>query len=275
MSGFTNTVERQVQWMFDEVKLTSGVMWNAINDDMVRGLCCGNNGSAEDLKDLLQDLFDSPAGEETEADHGPGRDGIYCNQWLARNPYGATFIGEFFYNDGDLDGNEVMRQYLQVTTSAAMMNLQTVGLLSDMGGANDRFYSYLRDGRTIQNNDLWPIDLVVVKNPVNPGMKLHTWSCSTHGLKNMRSQVEMSRGDGSGSRSFHSVTGVPFGWWTNRSALARDVEREQEEGGVFRSSLSNQSVDLDSFTKMNASLAKKPFTEQTLSSIMHHCIRRR
>jgi len=83
MSGFTNTVERQVQWMFDEVKLTSGVMWNAKNDDM-RGLCCGSTGSAEDLKDLLQDLFDSPAGgEETEADKGPGRDGIYCNQWLA------------------------------------------------------------------------------------------------------------------------------------------------------------------------------------------------
>jgi len=42
MSGFTNTVERQVQWMFDEVKLTSGVMWNAKNDDM-RGLCCNRS----------------------------------------------------------------------------------------------------------------------------------------------------------------------------------------------------------------------------------------
>jgi hypothetical protein len=272
MSGFTNIVERQVQWMFDEVKLTSGVMWNAKNDDM-RGLCCGSTGSAEDLKDLLEDLFDSNTGQEDmDTDVGPGRDGIYCNQWLARNPYGATFIGEFFYNNGDLDGNEVMRQYLQVTTSAALMNLQTVGLLSDMGGANDRFYSYLRDGRTIDNSNLWPTDHIVVKNPVTPEMKLHTWSCSTHGLKNMRSQVEMSRGDGSGSRLFQSVTGVPFGWWTNRSALARDVEREHE-GGVFRTSLSNQSVDLDSFTKMNASLAKKPFTEQTLSSIIDNSIR--
>ena len=43
-----------------------------------------------------------------------------------------------------------------------------------------------------------------------------------------------------------------------------------DQGGNFRTTLSDQAVFLDGFTKMNASLAKQPFTEKTLSSMMAH-----
>ncbi len=150
------------------------------------------------------------------------------------------------------------------------MGLQTVGLVSDMGGSNDRFYSYLRDGSNIDVGDLWPKDQVVVANPIDAEQKLHMWSCSTHGLKNIRSQVEMSRRDGSGSRQFITTAGIPFGWWTNQFALDRDNER-LSQGAEFQSTLSMQAVNLDSFSKMNASLAKQPFTSKTLGTIIKHC----
>ena len=164
MLGFSTEEDMFVHWIFDEVKLTSGLVWNARNDDF-RGLCCGKTGSVEDLKDLLEDLvFDTTPTTKDDSNS----DGIYCNQWLARNPYGTTLVAEFFYNDGNLNGNEVMRQFLQVSTSAALVGLKTVGLVSDMGGSNDRFYSYLRDGKTIDVTNEWPIDQVVVQNPINP-----------------------------------------------------------------------------------------------------------
>ena len=194
MEGFKTSGDILIHWMFDEVKLTSGLMWNAKNDDL-RGLCCGTTGSAEDLKEMLEDLIldDTTTNDNKEAD------GIYCNQWLARNPFGATLVGEFFYNQGNLDGNEIMRQFLQVSTCAAIANLETVGLVSDMGGANERFYNYLMDGRTIRPDNLWPSELDILKSPINPHVTLHTWSCSTHGAKSIRSQLEKSRSDGSGT----------------------------------------------------------------------------
>jgi hypothetical protein len=81
----------------------------------------------------------------------------------------------------------------------------------------------------------------------------------------------MSRRDRTGSRQFHSRTGIPFGWWSNALALQRDMDREVNGGGNFRTTLSNQSVNLELFSKMNASLAKQPFTAKTLSAILGHC----
>ena len=106
MLGFSTEEDMFVHWIFDEVKLTSGLVWNARNDDF-RGLCCGTPGNVEDLKDLLQDLYVTTNTSTTTTNDNSlcsdGRDGIYCNQWLARNPYGATLVGEFFYNNGDLE----------------------------------------------------------------------------------------------------------------------------------------------------------------------------
>ena len=269
MEGFKREQEMLVHWMFDEVKLTSGVMWNATNDDL-RGLCCGTTGDVEDLKDLLEDLYDTTSNDDT-SNTDEGRDGIYCNQWLARNAFGTTLVGEFFYNEGNLDGNEMMRQFLQVTTSAAIANLTTIGLVSDMGGANDRFYHHLRNGESIPATLLWPTNHVSCISPVDPSVKLHTWCCSTHGLKNVRSQIQMSRQDGSGSRQFITANGDDFGWWTVWDAFCRDKERELKKGGNFRTTLTAQAVDLDSYSKMNASLAKQPFTDKTLASIMSNC----
>jgi hypothetical protein len=126
MIGFQTNADKIVHWMFDEVKLKSGVMWNARNDDFC-GLCCGTKGGVEDLKDILEELLC----ENNESNHvsnhsDDGQVGIYYNQWLARNSFGTTLVGEFFYNRGNLDGNEIMRQFLQVTTSAAIANLTTI-----------------------------------------------------------------------------------------------------------------------------------------------------
>jgi hypothetical protein len=224
-------------------------------------------GNKEDLKDLLQDLLEEDEKRKDDKNKDVHVEGIYCNQWLARNPLGGTLLGEFFYNHGDLDGNEVMRQFLQVSPSAALAKLETVGLVSDMGGPNERFYRNLMDGSNIKPNDLWPTDRVVTKSPVHPEVKIHTWSCSTHGAKNIRSQLEKSRKNGYGTGFFHTGDGVPFGWWLTVDAL----ERDRSQHGNMRTTLTPGSVDLDSFSKINASLAKQPFSAKTLAEMLDHC----
>ena len=260
-------LEKEIDWIFDEVKSTSGLMWNAQNDNF-RGLCCGTTGSASDLKDLLNDLL-----SETNEQGKDDSSGIFCYQWLARNPFSSTLMAEFFYNNGSLDGNEIMRQFLIVSTSAAIAGLTTVGLLSDMGGGNERFYSLMNDGKQIDIDDMWPEDNAIFTNPVDssPNMpKIHACSCSTHGLKNIRRQLEKSRHDGSGTRQFIDGNGIPYGWWIVKQSLQRDKDR-QAKNGTARTHLTNQAVYLDSFNTMRAGLAKAVFSDKSISEVLCHC----
>jgi hypothetical protein len=168
-----------------------------------------------------------PQQEDEKKDDSPA--GIYANQWMARNIYGSTIMCEFFYNEGSLDGNEVMRQYILVCTSLALAGLKTIGTVCDMAGGNERFFALMNDGRQIDvNHETWPVHYVKFRNPVEPDSDIHAWSCSTHGLKNLRSQVAKSRRDGSGSRQFIDGDGVEFGWWANWEALQRDKDRESK-----------------------------------------------
>ena len=79
----------------------------------------------ENIKDLLEDLIASEADPESDADEPP--DCINSNQWLLKKLYGATILGEHFYNRGSLDGNEVMRQYL-LEPSGSLLGGSCMGL---------------------------------------------------------------------------------------------------------------------------------------------------
>jgi hypothetical protein len=94
------------------------------------------------------------------------------------------------------------------------------------------------------------------------------WSCSTHGEKNIRSQLYKSQSDGSGTRQFINSDGDPLGWWVFENLLEDEIERDAK-GGRFLSDLTTQSVHLDSYSTMNASLAKAPFTEKTIVAMMN------
>jgi hypothetical protein len=52
---------------------------------------------------------------------------------------------------------------------------------------------------------------------------------------------------GGRSRQFIDAKGVPFGWWSTEESLERDKCREMK-GGVFRSTLNEQAVNLDNFS---------------------------
>jgi hypothetical protein len=111
MAGYTTDADKQIHWLFDEVKLMNGVIWCARNNKF-RGFCCGTKGGVEDLKEMLVELLCDTDGTtsttpttKTSTSHATGQEGIYCNQWLARNPFGTTLFGEFFYNKGNLDGS--------------------------------------------------------------------------------------------------------------------------------------------------------------------------
>ena len=183
-------------------------------------------------------------------------------------------MAEFFLNDGgNLDGNKIMRQYLQISTSATIVGLdEMIGLVSDMGGGNDRLYTLLRnDGKKMNDDEIWPADFVTSMSPANPSVEVHIWSCSTHGEKNIGLQLHKSRSDGSGTKQFVSSKGINFGWWNIEACLEDETER-YKKGGTFRSDLTTiQAVKLDSYSTMNACSAKAPFTEKTIAAMMDKC----
>jgi hypothetical protein len=111
MKGFRTEKQQAVHWLYDKIKLKSGISWNSKNDDF-RGLCCGTTGSTSDLKDMLAEYLQPTTKEDARSknkEEPTTTSAIYCNQWLARNHEGTTFMGEFFYNQGGgIDGNELV-----------------------------------------------------------------------------------------------------------------------------------------------------------------------
>ena len=59
---------------------------------------------------------------------------VYCNQWRYRSMSGKVHNGDFFYNKGSLDGNEILRQFLLVLFSYESIGCFVYGLACDSGG---------------------------------------------------------------------------------------------------------------------------------------------
>ena len=65
---------------------------------------------------------------------------VYSNQWRFRSTMGSTHNGDFYYNCGSLDANEITRQFIDVLTSYELIGVKILGIVGDGGGGNERFF---------------------------------------------------------------------------------------------------------------------------------------
>ena len=84
------------------------------------------------LKDIIN--------QDLDKEYSP-HDAKYVNQWKFSSVYNETRNLELFFNDGTLDGNEMLRQFLHILFCLNVIGVEVYGLCLDGGGSNRGFVS--------------------------------------------------------------------------------------------------------------------------------------
>ena len=173
--------------------------------------------------------------------------------------------GDFYFNTGSLDGNEMIRQFIDVVTSYETIGVNIFGIVSDGGGGNAKFFKLLRDnlpisGSGVNMNCFW------CKNPIDPSRFIYFWSCGTHSMKSIRNNL--FRSQPKLTRDF-TKKGITFGWKHMEDIFLRDEERVKWHKGR-RTDIVKHAIQLDKYTLMNAGYAKQPFSEKSISEVISH-----
>ena len=120
--------------MMDEIKLKNGVLWNC-NDNTVTGFDVEELNTSNMLQETLA-VTDSSKKENKQL-------AVYANQWRFRSTRGLTRNSNYYYNTGSLDGNMILSQFIDVLTSYEILGVQVLGIVSDGGGSNTKFFNTL------------------------------------------------------------------------------------------------------------------------------------
>ena len=128
-----DTLEEIGQLICDEMKLKEDILVNVVSNKMV--------GFTEDFisaKKIMKNLLDD---DELENYCKPAK---YVNQWRYRSVSGRSFNCEFWFNGGDLDGDAMLEQFIQVVINCEIIGSRVLGFVSDAGGSNARLFKLLR-----------------------------------------------------------------------------------------------------------------------------------
>ena len=121
--------------MTDEMKLKHGVLWNSMTGEAV--------GIADDMLDLNAVL------KRLLSDEGDVvKPAVYVNAWryIAIRADGTEgWMCGFFFNDGSLTGDTLLRQFDYVTLCCESIGSKVYGLVLDAGGNNAKFTRRLRN----------------------------------------------------------------------------------------------------------------------------------
>jgi hypothetical protein len=238
--------------MCDEMKLKHGVLWNSMTGEAV--------GLADDMLDLSS-VLKRLMSEEGDA----VKPAVYVNQWryisITADKTEGWMCG-FFFNDGSLTGDTILRQFDYVTLCCESIGAFVYGLVMDAGGNNAKFASRLHDDLKYSEEAEWiDEEFCYTKNIWDPNRRIYFWFCMTHLLKAMRNQLLASQPNG--SKAFLDKHGNSFGWAfivklnnylkdMNDESLAKDVR------------LNDKSANPTSYRKMDVSLAKIISEHKTL-----------
>ena len=192
----------------------------------------------------------------------------YVNQWRFRSVRTEVRNLEFYFNEGNTTGNEMLRQFLHVVMCLSMIDIHVAGVLLDAAGNNRRFVRCLLNGEN-KVVDGWIVrcscDNVFLGSP----HQIYAWFCSTHNLKSLRNQLLSSDGTTKASRIFHDVNSVYFGWSAIKDQWNREVNR-LERRQAAQTKLSMSAVYPDSWNKMRVTHAKAIFCNKTLTEDTYH-----
>ena len=171
--------------MFDELKLKNGIAYNVNTNEITGFVEEGFN-----TKDMFNMIFVFNGKYNSKKEES--NTNIYVNQWRFRSLRGKVHNGDFFYNCGSLDGNEVMCQLTIVLWAYQSLGIDIFGLCSDSGGGNRKFIRILQDhGDVLEIQD--NMDITSFINPINNKKRIYVWACSTHCVKPIRNNLYKSQ----------------------------------------------------------------------------------
>jgi hypothetical protein len=246
--------------MCDEMKLKSDFYWSPTSHKCIGIVVSDTIEKRVKLADEVMKLVgDSEKQKEGKAGYSTT---LSVNQFRFRSAIdNSTHAGEFFFNDGSLSGDELVRQIIQVIYGYEMIDIRIYGLLMDGGGNNARALKILRQGNEPSEGQGWlSEEQITFMNPAYPKRRVAFFHCSTHNLKNMRNQLYNSYPSrGSQAKKDFKLKKVSFGWKTVVDTYVQD-----QKCSLPNTSLKNGSVYPDKWSKMDVSLAKDPFKQDTI-----------
>ena len=122
----------------------------------------------------------------------PKQVATYVNQWRFRSVNGNTHNLEFWYNSGNLKGEDLLQQFHQVVMRCKTVGVRVLGMVCDAGGNNARLYKLLAGHSSLPEGGWLELEYVQVKNPWDIERCICVFYCSTHDLKAMRNALLMS-----------------------------------------------------------------------------------
>ena len=145
---------------------------------------------------MLKDSKDNDSDSESQ--------GIvrYVNQWRFCSTEGIVYNLEFFFNDGEATGSELLRQLLRVLCCLSLVDVTVTGVSFDAAGNNRRMVKYLLGGEVTISNGL-PKKVSFPNIFLSTDDVIFIWYCTTHNLKSGRNQLLSSTGDIKAARVFH------------------------------------------------------------------------
>ena len=131
--------------MTDEMKLKHGVLWNSQTGKAV--------GLANDMLDLNAMM------KRVLSDDGDVvKPAVYVNCWrytAIRADKTEGWMCGFFFNDGSLTGDTLLRQFDHVTLCCESIGSHVYGLVLDAGGNNAKFARRLHNDVTFADEVSW------------------------------------------------------------------------------------------------------------------------
>ena len=203
--------------MHDELKLVNDVYWNCSNNHMV-GLAASvgefnkllpetevanlflaatavidNNDTPIDVQSAMSMHQDNNHDKKIKCKREVSTDlclsyyykpATYVNLWRLRTTKNVAYNCEFFFNNGSLTGDELLRQFLRVVGHCELIGVSILGLLNDAAGQNVKLVDLLTSSANktvnISATGYPGIDTVTFANHVHPTQLIAAYHCSSH-----------------------------------------------------------------------------------------------
>ena len=255
-----------IQLIFDEIKIRCGVAYNASTGKEIGFTSSKAAKSLKFVDEILSFIKESDNGEETETSLEYNEDrtaATYANVWRIRTYRNETWNVGYFYNDGYLDSDELLKQLLIILSSCEILNFHVKLQMSDSGGANARMIALLcKFANKKYINGPPSINNLQYVNPLEVNRSIWASLCSVHGLKSAKKCLA--------DKKLLFNKGVHLSWQVIQDLyfLIKDDMRKSMNVNSLRG-LKRSVAFPDAYTRQNVANAKSAFGEQIISYQLH------
>ena len=172
---------------------------------------------------------------------------------------------ELFFNSGNLDGDEFLREAMHVTTCLELVGVKIFAYVADAGGANKWMYNLLQKGKQIVWGPWSDEECASFVNFLDRSRRIACVTGATHDMKVCHNNIFKSKPNG--KRCFFPKDKVHFCWQQFVACYERDSQKQIRDGTTGDSGLTTQAIHLDKWSVMNVALAKAPFMDTAICEL--------